>query len=168
MTDGLPRGFPHVLLRIKVGRCNGQQHEFQAWVGAQHLTDGSTTMPRSTIPEQQDRYVGMCGQQVLQMRSRRFRRQGLRLHSVDVASPQVERAIEGRFGAACVCRYHRGVSAWCPHTRHGRLQVQRRFIHCENHGVWRVLSHINQFFSSCSSKAMTCGSLRDLKTFWVR
>jgi len=47
------------------------------------------------------------------------------------------------------------------------LQVQSGFIFSQKDRIGSILSDIDQFFSSCSSKSATLVSLRALKTFSV-
>jgi len=55
VANGLPSGFPDMLLRIEFGRGWGQPKELDARVVLQECLDQRAAMPCSTIPEEQDR-----------------------------------------------------------------------------------------------------------------
>jgi len=64
VTHMVPSIFPNILLRIFIGCRDGEPHDLQAWMGSQKLSDRLSPMPRSAIPEQQDR-AGRNGRQDL-------------------------------------------------------------------------------------------------------
>ncbi len=168
VTDCCSCRFPHVLLRVQVRRCNRKGQDFQPRMGRQYVADGCALMPRCPVPQQQDRYIRIRRQNLLQVRRARFRVHRPTLGHHRRTCMQIQAAVETGFGASSVCTHVRRLAAWCPGPVGRRLQVQRRFVFGQNQRFGSILPHVNQFFSRCSSKVMTLRSRRDLKTFCVR
>lgn len=159
--------FPNVFLWIQVRAGRWEKDDLQTRVLRQYLINRLTTMPRSSIPEQDHRHMGIGFQDHLQMLCRNFSVHQIRAHGDFLSSSQVQAAIEIGLGSSWVCSDNRRSSRRRPDITGSSLQVQSSFITSQENRLRRILSHIDQFFSSCSSKSATFASLRDLKTFAV-
>lgn len=161
MTNRLSRGFPDMLLRIEFGRGWRQPKDLKPRVILQEGFDQLAAMPRGTVPQEQDRLGGIGRQEHEQKedRGRPIHQRGT--HDGLLPGLQVERTIE--MGRITVRRdmNDRCLSAGVPDAHRCRLKVKRGFIPGHDHGRWRRLGRVDEFFSSASSNAITRCSLRD-------
>ena len=164
VTDGTSGGFPDMLLGIEVRRGHREEHDFQTGIGRQELTERLTTMPGRAVPQKQNGAVGKSIEDGLQMMGAGFSIHDRFATGDDLASVQVERAVEVGLGTALVGTDEGCLTTWCPDAVRGGLQVEGGFVLGQNECVGRILQQVDQFFSSCSSKAATCVSRRDLNT----
>ena len=155
VADRLASGFPNLVLRIELWSSHREGHDFQTRIVRQDLPDGCAAMPSGSIPEQQDGCVWEGGEDLLQMLSSKDGIQRRGLHGNFLASVQVEGAIEVGFDPAGIRSHDRGLPARCPNLPQGSLQIENGFVFGHDHGFRRLLEHIDQFFSSCSSKSAT-------------
>lgn len=168
MAHGLTRGLPDGFLGVQVRRGHRQRHDLQPWVCSEDIANGGSLMPPCPVPEQQDRHVGIGGQDVFEMCRRGGGIQRPALLGKHLSGLQVQATIEAGLGASRIGRYDGWLPTRCPCPVRGGLEIQARFIFGQDHCVGRRLPDVNQFFSSCSSKATTSLSRRDLNTFCVR
>jgi hypothetical protein len=162
VTDRPTGGFPDVFLRIELRSGNGEVDNLQARVGLQHVADGLTTMPGCPIPQEEDRFAGDRVQDLPEVLGRRFGIHDSGSHYDLLAGMQVERAVEVDLLTPRVRPDHRRVSLWSPYSHRRRLQILASLILGQDHRLRRILSHIDQFFSSCSSNSATLTAERDL------
>ncbi len=106
--------------------------------------------------------------QLFQVLRRRLGVQLLRLQHDLLVGAQVQRAVEVRLGPPRIGRHHRRLPLRRSHPQQRRLQVQARCVFRQDHRLRRVLPRVDQFCSSCSSKAKMSRSERDVQTFCVR
>ncbi len=110
----------------------------------------------------------MRQQHLLTMGGGRLGMQRGRLGRHTMPGLEIERAIEGGFGASRISADHRWLPAWSPDAHRGGLQVERGFVGRKDRCLWSVVAHVNQVVSTCSAQVMTCASWRDVKTCCVR
>lgn len=164
VTDGPAGGFPHVLLRIEVGCRCGHDHDLQTRMRGLDVPNLCTSVPWGAVPQQQNWHVGVGRQNLAQVRCRRFGIHRWRGCHEFASCFEVEGAIEVRLGAARITPHGERLPAWSPDRHRGRLEIERGFIHRQDHGLRRGLGRIDQFFSICASKAVTAASLRERNT----
>jgi len=159
-----PRRTPHVLLRVQIRRRRRKLQYLQARVRFAQRLDRWATVPRRSIPQQQNIALGMCCEQRLQMLSCHLGIQ-LRCASDDLLPGlEVQRAIPADMRSSRVASHREALSTRRPDSHRRGLQIDLGFIFSQDDRVRRVLSDVNQFFSSNVSNCITAASLRDLNT----
>lgn len=153
-----------MLLRIQIRRRRRKLQYLQARVRLAQRLDRWATVPRRSIPQQQNVAFRMRCEQRLQMLSCRL---GIQLRcACDDLLPglEVQRAVPTDMRSSWVASHREALPTRRPSRHRGGLQIDLGFIFSQNDGVWRVLSDVDQFFSSNVSNCITAASLRDLKT----
>ncbi len=164
VTDCPTGGFPDMFLGVQLWRGRWEADQLQAWVGVEDLLNLRTPMPRRTVPQEQDRDVGVRGQDRTQVGCGGSGMHRCRFGHKLVSRLQVQRPIEVGLRPARITANDEWVSTRTPDRHGGRLQVQRRFVFRQNDRFGCSLGHVDQFFSSCVSNSNTARSLRDLNT----
>ncbi len=164
----LTRRLPDRLLRIELRRTGGKPHNLQTRVRLKNRPDSRAAVPRSPIPQQQDRAIRIRQHKPLQEQSRHFSVHQIRAQDDLLATVQVECPVEVSGIAPRIGFDHRSQSHRRPYPLQGRLQIQPRFVASQYHGVRRTLRRVHQlFFPSpprrpCSwPQSATCIPLRD-------
>lgn len=146
VTDFLPRCLPHLLLRIQLRRGYWKTHHLQARMRRQKLPDSRHSMPRSSIPQQQNRTIRHRREYLPQMSSRRLSVHLVAARGDDRSGGQVKRAVEVRLLARGRSINHGRSAPGRPHTRQGRLQIQTGLILGQNDGLRRLLDEVKELF----------------------
>src|SRR5215510_15530671 len=93
------RLLPDLLLRVQFGCGHGKFDNLQARMSRQQRTNSLTTMPRRTVPKQEDRHGWEAVQNLLKMGCAGAGRQFLAARDQFTARAQVKRAVEADFGS---------------------------------------------------------------------
>ena len=162
VTDGTTDGFPDVLLWVELRSGDREVDDLQARVRLQHVANGATAVPGCPIPQEEDRSAGDRIQDLPEVLGRHFGIHSCGSRHNLLASMQVERPIEVDFLTSRIRPDHRRMSLQGPHGHRRRLQIQAGLVLDKDRRLRGILSHIDQFSSSCSSNSATLTAERDL------
>jgi len=155
VADRAPGVFPNLFLRVQI-RCGDRVgDDLQTRMSGQDAADRVALMPSGTIPKQEKRHIWERQQDLFEMVGAGLSGEGLGPGNQFLTVAQIQSAIKSHFGSARVHPYHRRLPDGRPYVHCGSLQVHPGFILRQDNGFGRVLSDVDQFFSTWASNSAT-------------
>lgn len=159
VTDGIPRSLPDMFLRVQLGAGGWEMQSLDEGMGLEKVAHDGTFMPGSTIPEQEQRSIGVAGEQFIEKLNRCY----TALFGKSARDFMARHNIQGSIKMPMIALWADAKGWRLPPRRpdpcHRGLKIQAHLIHRHNHTVWVILAKIGYFFSNSASNSATTTAL---------